>query len=160
MATRNVLLPINTANIEKLAEELRAGVQGCGGATGNVKLTGDHIWTGTFYASLDDSVSSDADAACIAIAQAHNPNTTTTGQQAIANRATELAEVVDAKAQQALDAIATERAAIAAAKTSLANATTLPQVKPIVDGMLDALDKIDQRQAAMIKALRWIALNG
>lgn len=63
-------------------------------------------------------------------------------------------------AASALTQIAADRAAIASGKTALANAATLAAVKPIVDGMLDRLDNVCNRQDREIRALRAVIRNG
>ena len=63
-------------------------------------------------------------------------------------------------AASALTQIANDRTAIATGKTALAAAATLAQVKPIVDGMLDRLDNICQRQERIVKALRAVIRSG
>ncbi len=49
--------------------------------------------------------------------------------------------------------IAAERTQIASGLTALAAATTLAQVKPIVNAMLQGMDNIEMRQAEIIKAV-------
>lgn len=81
---------------------------------------------------------------------------------AIQNRATDNSEraVLLQQAEAALTQIATDRAAIASGKTALATATTLAQVKQIVNGMLDIDDNMLQQQARIIRVLRALVRSG
>lgn len=53
-----------------------------------------------------------------------------------------------------LTQIANDQDDISTGKTALANATTLVQVKPIVDGMLDLMQRQLNREERTLKALR------
>jgi hypothetical protein len=63
-------------------------------------------------------------------------------------------------AESALTQIANDRAAIVQGKIALANAATLAAVKPILDGMLDRMDNICNRQAMVIRVERAIVRSG
>ncbi len=63
-------------------------------------------------------------------------------------------------AEIAITNIASDRQAIATGLTALAAATTLAQVKPIVQGMLSIQDNTLNRQDRVIKALRAVLRSG
>lgn len=82
------------------------------------------------------------------ILAAHNPDTPLPED---AEREADLRTLEDAAT--GLAQITAERAQITSGLTALAAATTLAQVKPIVNAMLQGMDNIEMRQAEIIKVV-------
>lgn len=72
-------------------------------------------------------------------------------------RQRDMSELKGAKVTAALAQIVQEREQIAAGKTALAAASSLAQVRPIIEGMLTILDRMEVRQERIIKALWRVA---
>jgi hypothetical protein len=141
--------PLAGINADKLRAELVAVYP---------DVTGISVAKGNYYVNLiDDSPITQQQLQ--AVVDLHNPAILTPAQQTATEDTSARANLL-ALAESALTQIAADRAAIAQGKVALATATTLGQVKPVMDGVLDRLDNVCNRQDREIRALRAMLRNG
>lgn len=130
MPTFTKAIPANT-NYDKLYEDIQAQYPGA-------IMTRRELTLEVSHANADSGVLDD-------IIRVHNPATLTTAQQTQATDGTSRTDLL-AQAAAGIQQIADDR-------TALAAATTLAQVRPIVDNIL-------VRQERIIKALRAVLRSG
>lgn len=122
-------------------------------AIGSAKCGGLAVRKGRYYLIFESGVSPEDQNAALQLALSFDTSTRTPEQLQDASDKSDLQTMLN-QADTAIDAITAELVVIAADVSSLTAATTLAQVKPIVQNMLDRQAATDIRQRAIIRALK------